>query len=737
MFKRKYMLIMGGMFVFLIFVIGILILTFDYVKLSQDRAFRELEEQIRYGSEQVQYYLEALSSDLFKIEKYLANSNIMKADRELYSYLNFIRGHYQDAIPEILILDAGGNMVISTNPSSARASFEETEYFKNTQGLPNRIYLSGVISVSGLNASSCDTSTVIKDPLDMGFVLYTGVYSKGVFKGAVLFVIKAEPFFNQYSIALNKLISGYGFILQEDGRILFHREVEFRGRFMRDLPEPSDMAKFDDLLKKSEGEIPVHQIIGQQMMITSKIRMENQRWTMGILTAGSKLAQKTLTLIYTLSGLIMLLGIIIFGLVFSLIRLNQARETLSESEIRFRSIFKSAKDVSLIMADLDGIDAHILEFSPGAERIFGYSREEVIGKRVAMLHLPEDSYRIPGAIEAMKQGKEGFAGESTLVRKSGERFPALFTTHPIFDAQGNMVAALGISVDITERKRAEEELAKYREHLEELVKERTAELEKSQQALIKFVEDLKNTTEELKDANTRLKEIDYLKSVFMASMSHELRTPLNSIIGFTGIMLMGLSGDLNDEQKKQLTMVKNSADHLLNLINDVLDISKIEAGKIEFSLEEFRLQDTVKEVIETISSSAVEKGLELVMDVSEDIMLLSDRRRVKQILMNITVNAVKFTETGSVRIEAKIKGSQSLEIKVTDTGIGIKEEDISRLFQPFQQIDMTLTKKFDGTGLGLHISQKLATLMGGHISAKSEHGKGSEFSIILPLRLRV
>jgi signal transduction histidine kinase len=295
-----------------------------------------------------------------------------------------------------------------------------------------------------------------------------------------------------------------------------------------------------------------------------------------------------------------------------------------------------------------------------------------------------------------------------------------------------MTAALGVSVDITDRKKAEEKLARYREHLEDLVKDRTVELEKSQQALVKLVKDLKNTTENLKDTNIRLKELDHIKSVFLASMSHELRTPLNSIIGFTGIMLMGLPGDLNDEQKKQLTIVKNSADHLLSLINDVLDISKIEAGKIEFSLKEFKLQDTVREVIETISSSAAEKGLELFMDVPEDITLFSDRRRVKQILINIAGNAVKFTHRGSIRIEAKTRAGQDLEITIADTGIGIKEEDMGRLFQPFQQIDTTLTKKFDGTGLGLHISQKLAAIMGGHISVKSEHGKGSKFTLSLP-----
>jgi signal transduction histidine kinase len=241
--------------------------------------------------------------------------------------------------------------------------------------------------------------------------------------------------------------------------------------------------------------------------------------------------------------------------------------------------------------------------------------------------------------------------------------------------------------------------------------------------------------DELTKANLRLQEMDRLKSVFLASMSHELRTPLNSIIGFTGIMLMGMAGELNEEQKRQLTMVKNSANHLLSLINDVLDISKIEAGKIELLPEEFSLDDVVREVIENVSPMATGKNLEVTTELPKDIKLFSDRRRIKQVLINLVSNAVKFTDQGSVKIAGRVLGDNNLEIRVIDTGRGIKEEDMGKLFQPFQRIDMSLAKSYtEGTGLGLYLTRNLANLLRGNIRAKSEYGKGSEFIFTVPLR---
>jgi len=277
------------------------------------------------------------------------------------------------------------------------------------------------------------------------------------------------------------------------------------------------------------------------------------------------------------------------------------------------------------------------------------------------------------------------------------------------------LAVAGLVGTTATRLTSETELRQHRQHLEKLVKERTAELGV---------------------AKERAEAADRLKSVFLASMSHELRTPLNSIIGFTGVILQGMSGEVNERQREQLTVVKKNANHLLSLINDILDISKIEAGKVELSLEEFSLDDVAGEVVETLSPTANQKGLELLTEVPEGITLSSDRRRVKQVLVNLGSNAVKFTNRGSVKIAARVLGDDNLEVRVIDTGIGIKEEDMDKLFQPFQQIDVSLTKEYQGTGLGLHLARRLAALLGGDISAKSEYGTGSEFTFTLPLQYR-
>ncbi|MBL7094322.1 PAS domain S-box protein [candidate division KSB1 bacterium] len=243
----------------------------------------------------------------------------------------------------------------------------------------------------------------------------------------------------------------------------------------------------------------------------------------------------------------------------------------------------------------------------------------------------------------------------------------------------------------------------------------------------------KRAEENLKEANQRLQEADRLKSVFLASMSHELRTPLNSIIGFTGIMLMGMSGELKQEQKKQLLMVKNSANHLLSLLNDLLDISKIEAGKVQLSKEKFNFFELLADVLETFKLYAEEKKLDIKTQVGRNIILDSDKRRMQQILTNLVSNAIKFTEQGCVRISTNIRKDNKLTIKVSDTGIGIKNEDMSRLFSPFQQLDVSMTKKHAGTGLGLYLCKNLCTLLGGTISVKSEIGKGSVFTVELPV----
>lgn len=223
-----------------------------------------------------------------------------------------------------------------------------------------------------------------------------------------------------------------------------------------------------------------------------------------------------------------------------------------------------------------------------------------------------------------------------------------------------------------------------------------------------------------------------MKSAFLATMSHELRTPLNSIIGFTGIILRERVGPLNEEQKKQLNMVKNSSQHLLALINDVLDISKIEAGQLQLVKEEVNLPQCIEKTIQTVKPLAETKGIELKALISDQINLFfADTRRVEQILLNLLSNAVKFTEKGFVEVSAK-EDASNIVVRIKDTGIGIKKEDMETLFKTFSQIDSGLSRKYEGTGLGLSISKRLVELMGGRIWVESVWGKGSTFSFSLP-----
>jgi PAS domain S-box-containing protein len=240
-------------------------------------------------------------------------------------------------------------------------------------------------------------------------------------------------------------------------------------------------------------------------------------------------------------------------------------------------------------------------------------------------------------------------------------------------------------------------------------------------------------TRELTAANERLQELDRLKSEFLASMSHELRTPLNSIIGFTEIVVAGLAGPLNEEQGKQLQMSLNSSRHLLSLINDLLDLARIESGRATPHYESFNLRDVLRTVENTLSPLAAKKELVLRVQAPEQVPVLSDRKMVYQIILNLAGNAVKFTPRGRIDIVCEPAGD-NVRISVSDTGIGIRPQNMKLLFEAFRQVDGSARRKFEGTGLGLHLSQRLARLLGGTIDVDSEFGRGSRFTVNLPVR---
>ncbi len=247
---------------------------------------------------------------------------------------------------------------------------------------------------------------------------------------------------------------------------------------------------------------------------------------------------------------------------------------------------------------------------------------------------------------------------------------------------------------------------------------------------------LETINREIALKNVELGEASRMKSAFIANMSHELRTPLNAIIGFTGALLMRLPGPLTDEQDKQLNTIRGSARHLLSLINDILDVAKIEAGKVTLAVEKVQCQDLVREVAETLRPLAAQKGLALEVALDEQpITLDTDRRALTQILINLANNAIKFTEKGAVRVtlaqRALADGTRATEFSVADTGAGIREEDQAKLFQAFSQLDSTSTRHAEGAGLGLYLCQNLANVLGGSLFFKSEFGQGSTFTLQL------
>jgi PAS domain S-box-containing protein len=387
-------------------------------------------------------------------------------------------------------------------------------------------------------------------------------------------------------------------------------------------------------------------------------------------------------------------------------RIQAERET-EESRERLRLLISGTP-----LAAIDWNHAgRIIGWNPAAERIFGYSASEMIGGDGYAIVPEADRPRAAKARSLLFAGHASEVARASNRRHDGSAILCDWRNTVLWDSAGRVIGVTSLVEDVTERVRAEEEVRRLNSSLEQRVLERT---------------------QELGQANEKLREVDRLKTEFLATMSHELRTPLNSIIGFSGILKARMAGDVNAEQERQLEMIHSSAKHLLGLINDILDVSRIEVGKMRLSASAFEPLAVLKDVEKTLEPLVAVKGLKFeIEDNSQGAVVVGDRSRFFQVVINLANNAVKFTERGSVRLCLSSQGAR-LVVDVIDTGPGIQQAHLAQLFEAFRQVDGSARRTYEGTGLGLYLSRKLATLLGGEISAESEWGRGSRFSFWVP-----
>ena len=532
-----------------------------------------------------------------------------------------------------------------------------------------------------------------------------------------------------------------------------------------------------------------------------------------------------------------LLGLMVLGLLGAIllfqVRSRQKAETvLLENALQFRSIIDRIDDYGIYMLDVHG---NLTSWNAGAQRLTGFSSEEIIGRHSSTLYSPADvlaGHPERTLVIALRYGRD--EDERWRLRKDGTRFLANVITTPLYNNAGQHYGFLKLGRDVTASRQLSDALKasefRWKFALEGAGEgvwdwnEQTGAVDFSRPYMVMLgyddneiegtfegwkrlvhPDDLKGVYKafsahnegrtpnynheyrirckdgsykwviargmvvsrdalgrrlrtigtqsdisQIKAAEKRLSEQNALilrtnaqlqqaskvKSEFLANMSHELRTPLNAVLGFTGTLLMELPGPLNDDQKKQLHTVRASGRHLLELINEILDLSKIESGVTDIIRQKVWCQQLINEVHAALTPLAVEKSIVLSLDLPPDaITICSDARLIKQILINLVGNAIKFTEAGSVTVRLHAPDGSREEpvtIDVIDTGIGIDAADLGKLFQPFTQLETSLSRRYQGTGLGLNLSKKYADLLGAKLSVHSNAGQGTVFSLQLP-----
>jgi PAS domain S-box-containing protein len=372
-------------------------------------------------------------------------------------------------------------------------------------------------------------------------------------------------------------------------------------------------------------------------------------------------------------------------------RIKEQEASLQVSEARFRLLTAAIKNHAILLLGPDGT---ISTWNEGAHRLFGYEAEEIVGQPVNHLHLAGVAQDEIGLRTALEMGQ--FENMGLRRRRDGSTFLALAQTFPIRGDDGACIGFAKIVRDVTDEKAAEKELS---------------------------------------DAKTLAEAASAAKSAFVANISHELRTPMNAVLGLAQVLART---PLSPDQKQYLDMISGAGKSLLALLNDVLDFSKIEANKVDLEDADYLLDDVIDALSGVMAVSGGDKGLEMTIRVDAGLpaSLHGDGQRVRQVLLNLVSNAIKFTELGSVRLHAHLDPVRpgNLRFDITDTGIGIEPLQMERLFSPFSQADASMARKFGGTGLGLAISKRFASLMGGVIEVQSRPGTGSTFSFSIPLQ---